>query len=96
MNNTMIAAIVTALFSTAGMAQTGYGDPAWKEPGFVMEEVVVTAKAPSDPAWQESGFVMEEVVVKATPGKLAEATPDRAPPRLRPHIAAHLRQQLLR
>ena len=44
--------------------------PAWQEPGFVMEEIVVTA---TRPAWQTANFVLEEVVVTATAADVAAA-----------------------
>ena len=44
--------------------------PAWQEPGFVMEEIVVTA---TRPAWQSANFVLEEVVVTATAADVAAA-----------------------
>ncbi len=54
----------TAVFScsaiTASAAQAA--SPAWQDPDFVMEEVVVSAVRL---AWQKPGFVMEEVVVTA-------------------------------
>lgn len=57
MNITKLSTIATLLFlgsQTAGAETT----PAWMEEGFVMEEVVTTAKAPDH-------LFMEEIVVTA-------------------------------
>ena len=68
---------VTALFtlSTASVISANEVVPAWQEPGFVMEEIVVTASIEQAvvPAWQEPGFVMEEVIVTATAEDVADA-----------------------
>jgi hypothetical protein len=56
-----------------GMATAHATDvaPAWRSPGFVMEEIVVTAEAPSS-------YYMEEIVVTARledlPARLAMRT----------------------
>jgi hypothetical protein len=56
-----------------GMATAHATDvaPAWRSPGFVMEEIVVTAEAPSS-------YCMEEIVVTARledlPARLAMRT----------------------
>jgi hypothetical protein len=57
--NTSRVLAVAALMLT-GMATASAADvaPAWRSPGFVMEEIVVTAEAPSS-------FYMEEIVVVA-------------------------------
>ena len=57
MNTTRLFAIATLFFlgGNAAVAATG---PAWTEEGFIMEEVVVTAKAPAH-------LYMEEIVVTA-------------------------------
>lgn len=66
----MSARIIATLIGFAAIATNARAEqtPAWQEPGYVMEEVVVTARAPEPPvtpAWQEPGYVMEEVVVTA-------------------------------
>lgn len=70
--NTLQVLAVAALMLT-GMATAHATDvaPAWRSPGFVMEEIVVTAEAPSS-------YYMEEIVVTARledlPARLAMRT----------------------
>ena len=70
--NTLRVLAVSALMLT-GMATAHATDvaPAWRSPGFVMEEIVVTAEAPSS-------YCMEEIVVTARledlPARLAMRT----------------------
>ncbi len=70
--NTLRVLAVAALMLT-GMATAHATDvaPAWRSPGFVMEEIVVTAEAPSS-------YYMEEIVVTARledlPARLAMRT----------------------
>ena len=70
--NTLQVLAVAALMLT-GMATAHATDvaPAWRSPGFVMEEIVVTAEAPSS-------YCMEEIVVTARledlPARLAMRT----------------------
>jgi len=70
--NTLRVLAVSALMLT-GMATAHATDvaPAWRSPGFVMEEIVVTAEAPSS-------YYMEEIVVTARledlPARLAMRT----------------------
>ncbi len=63
MNGWIVAATAALSLSAATMSTTQAAVPAWQDPDFVMEEVVVSAVRP---AWQAPGFVMEEVVVTAT------------------------------
>jgi hypothetical protein len=65
--------LVTLATSTASVATELV--PAWQAPGFVMEEVVVTA---TRPAWQRADFVLEEVVATATAEDVAVARAERA------------------
>ena len=96
MNGWLIA--VTALFSlsTASASSTTEVVPAWQEPGFVMEEVVVTAVIGQAalPAWQESGFVMEEVIATATAADVANALREQRHRRARIHVADLTRADL--
>ena len=62
MKGWIVAATAVFSFSAATVSTTQAALPAWQEPDFVMEEVVVSA---ARPAWQAPGFVMEEVVVTA-------------------------------
>ncbi len=70
--NTLRVLAVAALMLT-GMATAHATDvaPAWRSPGFVMEEIDVTAEAPSS-------YYMEEIVVTARledlPARLAMRT----------------------
>jgi hypothetical protein len=70
--NTSRVLAVAALMLT-GMATANAADvaPAWRSPGFVMEEIVVTAEAPAS-------YYMEEIVVTARlediPARLAMRT----------------------
>jgi hypothetical protein len=78
----------------AGQAAADGATPAWQEPGYVMDEVVVSAPR-IVPAWQEPGFVMEEVVVTAS-ARIADN--DRAASRsesLDRLLALHERQRRL-
>ncbi len=63
MNGWIVAATAVFSLSAATANTTQAAMPAWQEPDFIMEEVVVSAVRP---AWQLPGFVMEEVVVTAT------------------------------
>ncbi len=58
MNTSRVLAVAALML--AGMATAYATDvaPAWRNPGFVMEEIVVTAEAPSS-------YYMEEIVVVA-------------------------------
>ena len=91
MNGWLIA--VTALFSlsTASASSATEVVPAWQEPGFVMEEVVVTATIETAvlPAWQQPGYVMEEVVATATAEDVANAWREQMHRRAR-ILVAHL------
>lgn len=86
----------TAVFSfsvvTVSMAQSAV--PAWQEPDFVMEEVVVAATVEKAvlPAWQRPGFVMEEVVATATVEDVANASRGRMHQRARLLIAQIARE----
>ncbi len=69
--------------------------PAWQSPDFVMEEVVVTARAPVAPAWQAQDFVMEEVVVTASAGGFPSAAETRPVPLLAILAFRHARLRAL-
>jgi len=86
MNGWLIA--VTALFSLSTTSATEVV-PAWQEPGFVMEEIIVTASIDKVvlAAWQEAGFVMEEVVATATAEDVANAWRLQMHRRARIHLA---------
>lgn len=67
--------VSTALLAIAvSQANASESTLAWQTPGYVMEEVVVTAPAPVEkivPAWLAPGYVMEEVVVTASRSEIA-------------------------
>ena len=89
MNAWLVA--VTALITVSGASASAATEvlPAWQEPGFVMEEVVVTATIENAvlPAWQEAGFVMDEVVATATAEDVANAWREQRHRRARIHVA---------
>lgn len=89
MNGWVIAVTTLLALSTATVTSATEVVPAWQEPGFVMEEIVVTARIAQAvaPAWQEPGFVMEEVIVTATAEDVAEARQKRLQRRARLHVA---------
>lgn len=58
MNTTRVVAIATLTLTGLAAVQANEVIPAWRTDGFVMEEVVVTAKAPAS-------HYMEELVVSA-------------------------------
>ena len=62
MNGWIVAVTAVVSLSAATVSTTQAAVPAWQEPDFVMEEVVVSAVRP---AWHAPGFVMEEIVVTA-------------------------------
>jgi hypothetical protein len=64
MNVRIVASVAVIAAAAAGQAAADVVTPAWQEPGYVMDEVVVSSPR-IVPAWQEPGFVMEEVVVTA-------------------------------
>ena len=86
MNTSQVLAI--AALTLTGMATAHATDvaPAWRSPDFVMEEIVVTAEAPSSYYMEEivvvaevpSSYYMEEIVVTARledlPARLAMRT----------------------
>ena len=63
MKGWIVAATAVVSFSAITANASQGAVPAWQEPEFVMEEVVVSAVRP---AWQAPDFVMEEVVVTAS------------------------------
>jgi hypothetical protein len=63
-----IAILTTSIVVSSTALSAGDIGPAWQQADFVMEEVVVTAKATTagaELAWQTPGYLMEEVVVAA-------------------------------
>jgi len=74
MNGLFVSVAAIFALSTATASSATEVVPAWQEPGFVMEEIVVTAVRP---AWQHAGFIMEEVVVTATAEDVANAWRER-------------------
>ena len=84
MNGLSISVAAIFALSTATASSATEVVPAWQEPGFVMEEIVVTAVIP---AWQGAGFVMEEVVVTATAEDVANAWRERLHRRARIHVS---------
>ena len=89
MNAWLVAVTAGLTLSTATVSSANAAMPAWQEPGFVMEEVVVTAivrKAVLS-AWQEPGFVMEEVVATATVEDVANAWREQMHRRARIEVA---------
>jgi len=90
---------LTALAGTAAhAADEEISKPAWQNPDYVMEVVVVTAPrpsalAPTGPteettlAWQEPGYVQEVVVVKASRSRLLAAAGWSGPLTPRLHLA---------
>jgi len=80
---------VPALLTLSALSSAAEVVPAWQEPGFVMEEVVVTATLARDvvPAWQQAGFVIEEVVATASTADIANAQRERAHRRARVQLA---------
>ena len=75
MNGWLVAVTALITLSAASASSATEVVPAWQEPGFVMEEVVVAASLEPTvlPAWQQADFVMEEVVVTATAEDVANA-----------------------
>ncbi|TDJ44495.1 MAG: hypothetical protein E2O51_06560 [Gammaproteobacteria bacterium] len=70
MNITRVVAVVTLTLSGLAAAQAGEVIPAWRTDGFLMEEIVVTAKAPDRHFINEIAItpmapMMEEIVVSA-------------------------------
>lgn len=78
MNTSRVLAV--AALTVTGLATANAADvaPAWRTPGFVMEEIVVTAEAPSSYYMEEivvvaeapANVYMEEIVVTARPEDL--------------------------
>jgi hypothetical protein len=96
MNVRVTTLATTLLLFAAGSGIAGEAPLAWQNPGFVMEEVIVTAPAPADPAelaWQQADYVMEEVVVTASASEFIGSAQSRIPAPLRLLIAAHMRHQ---
>ena len=77
--NARIVVSIALLAITATATHASDSSPAWQTPGYVMEEVVVTAPAiRALPAWQTPGYIMEEVVVTASRSEiLARESADR-------------------
>ena len=73
-----VLATLLTLFAAAA-SSAGEAIPAWQVPGFVMEEVVVTAS---------SGYAMEEVVVTVTADDVAAARLRRLQRQARVPVAA--------
>ena len=71
MNTLRVLAGVALMLTGMATAHATDVAPAWRSPGFVMEEIVVTAEAPSS-------YYMEEIVVTARledlPARLAMRT----------------------
>ncbi|MCZ6498228.1 MAG: hypothetical protein O6765_05850 [Gammaproteobacteria bacterium] len=70
MNITRVVAVVTLTLSGLTAAQAGEVIPAWRTDGFLMEEIVVTAKTPDRRFIDEIVIIpmapmMEEIVVSA-------------------------------
>jgi hypothetical protein len=94
MNVRIVASVAIIAAGAAGQAAADVVTPAWQEPGYVMDEVIVSAPR-IVPAWQEPGFVMEEVVVTAPATAVADDSaradaPSEALDRL---LALHERQR---
>ena len=85
---------VPALLTLAAASWSAEVVPAWQEPGFVMEEVLVTAPHARDivPTRRETGGVIEEVVVKASAEDVANAQRERAYRRARIQLARLARE----
>lgn len=81
----------TAVFSLSAVTAntTQAAVPAWQEPDFIMEEVVVSAVRP---AWQLPGFVMEEVVATATAADVDNAWREQMHRRARILVAKLVRE----
>ena len=108
MNGWIVAATAVFSLSAATVNTTQAAVPAWQEPDFLMEEVVVSAVRPAWqrpefvmeevvvmatlPAWQEPGFVMEEVVATATAEDVADAWREQMHQRARILVAQLARQ----
>lgn len=96
MNKIAIAALGAAFLLAGRMATADEVTPAWQAPGYVMEEVVVTAPAQStELAWQQPGFVMEEVVATASRSDIVAALEERPMLRRRGAYARHLHHELM-
>jgi hypothetical protein len=71
MNNSRVLAVAALMLTGMTTAYATDVAPAWRSPGFVMEEVVVVAEAPAS-------YYMEEIVVTARlediPARLAMRT----------------------
>ncbi len=73
MNTSRVLAVATLMLTGMATAYATDVAPAWRSPGFVMEEIVVTAEAPSSYYMEEivvvaeapAHFYMEEIVVTA-------------------------------
>jgi hypothetical protein len=74
MKTCLVAAPALLILATSPAISASDVVPAWQEPGFVMEEIVVTAIRP---AWQRVDFVMEELVATATAEDVAGARAER-------------------
>jgi len=61
MNITRVVAVVTLTFSGLAAVQAGEVIPAWRTDGFLMEEIVVTAKTP------DRRFINEIVITPMAP-----------------------------
>ncbi len=86
MNTSRVLAVAALMLTGMATAYAADVAPAWRSPGFVMEEVVVTAEAPSSYYMEEivvvaeapPSYYMEEIVVTARledlPARLAMRT----------------------
>lgn len=68
--------VIWGLFLAAATSAYANEDTlAWQQPGFTMEEVVVSMPAAipaAQLAWQQPGYVMEEVVATITAEEIAQ------------------------
>lgn len=95
MNAWLVAVTALITVSAASASSATEVVPAWQEPGFVMEEIVVTARVEQAviPAWQQADFVMEEVVVIATAEDVANAWREQMHRRARILVAQLAREE---
>ena len=78
MNTTRAVAVAAWMLAGVAAADTAEVAPAWSVPGFVMEEIVVTAEAPVYLYMEEivvtaeapAHLYMEEIVVTAEPPRI--------------------------
>jgi hypothetical protein len=85
---TLLALTLAALPGVSAWADDAATTPAWQEPGYVMDVVIVTAPRPTSTtaaetaetsgdvalAWQEPGYVEDVVVVTASRREVRAAT----------------------